>query len=336
VAATERLEKEYRALRESAGWVEVGREFLTVSGRDALSFLQSQCSQDLAALGMGDSTDTLVLEPQGKLVALVRATLTEDETLLLDTAAGYAEALRARLERFKLRVDARIEEVRWRCVAVRGASASAMVSQAAASAEVLKVPFSWNGVVGVDLLGLDPRPPAEAVRCSQEALESLRVEAGIPEMGKELDERTIPAEADLLERCVSFTKGCYTGQELVARLDARGNRVARRLRGLIVEATDDPREILGAKVRVGEKVVGHVTAAAWSPALGSVCALGYLHRDVAPPQFVEVLSGAGYEATGGEGGADAEEPEPGGGETVTGGTGAGVFRAEARELPLVV
>ncbi len=94
-------------------------------------------------------------------------------------------------------------------------------------------------------------------------------------MGAELDERTIAAEADLLDRSVSFTKGCYTGQELVARLDARGNRVARHLRGLVggrsAPAGADRRELgrpRGSEIVVEGKVVGTVTSSAWSPALG--------------------------------------------------------------------
>jgi folate-binding protein YgfZ len=153
----------------------------------------------------------------------------------------------------------------------------------------VSVPFGWGGVDGVDLLGADPVVSEAVRRCGDRAWEAVRVEAGIPVMGAELDERTIAAEAELLDRCVSFTKGCYTGQELVARLDARGNKVARRLRGMVVDASDGPPPVaVGAEVSVGQRVVGRVTSVSWSPTLDTVVALGYLHRDVAPLDAVEI------------------------------------------------
>jgi tRNA-modifying protein YgfZ len=180
-------------------------------------------------------------------------------------------------------------------------------------------PYEWNGVVGLDLIGEDPVIPPGARACSTEAFESLRVEAGIPEMAAELDERTIAAEADLLDRCVSLTKGCYTGQELVARLDARGNRVARRLRGLVVldasAVLGCPGDLVGAEVLVGEKRVGSVTSGAWSPSMGTFAAVGYLHRDVVPPCEVRLKVGAGA-------------PDTASGSEVS-------LRCEARELPMV-
>jgi folate-binding protein YgfZ len=104
-------------------------------------------------------------------------------------------------------------------------------------------------------------------------------------MGAELDERTIPAEAGIVERSVSFTKGCFVGQELVARIDSRGGNVPRRLRGLLVAGDDVPPA--GATVAVGEKEVGRVTSAARSPAQGPV-ALAYLGRAVEVPATVAV------------------------------------------------
>ena len=109
---------------------------------------------------------------------------------------------------------------------------------------VLALPFDWNGWTGVDLLGpgdvvlgTDELPPG-LVRCGAEAVEACRIVAGVPAMGTELTAKTIPAETGMVERTVSFTKGCYTGQELVARIDARGSNVPRRLVGLVL-ASDD-------------------------------------------------------------------------------------------------
>jgi folate-binding protein YgfZ len=133
--------------------------------------------------------------------------------------------------------------------------------------------------------------------CGADAWLSRRVEAGIASMGAELDEHTIAAEAELLDRTVSFTKGCYTGQELVARLDARGNKVARHLRGLVLgpQPRDAPPVVAGSELVAddapGAKSVGTVTSAAWSPALGCHVALGYVRRAVEPGSLLQVRTG---------------------------------------------
>ncbi|MGH9063564.1 MAG: YgfZ/GcvT domain-containing protein, partial [Acidimicrobiales bacterium] len=153
----------------------------------------------------------------------------------------------------------------------------------------------WPGVAGIDLMGEDVEVPPGVRLCGTEALAALRVEAGVPAMGRELGERTIPAEAGLVEGSVSFTKGCYTGQELVARLDARGSRVPRRLRGVMVtlEALGDrPAPGPGAELVGGERVVGELTTVALSPGLEAVVALAYVRREVEPPAGVELRWGA--------------------------------------------
>jgi len=293
-----------------ARWLE--RDVVVVSGPDAVEYLQGQCSQDVAALGVGATADALLLSPQGKLEALVRVTRTAPDALVVDSEGGFGDVVLARLQRFKLRVKVTLERGAWPCLALRGPGAAACVGSPGAPSPLV-LPFSWNGVVGVDLLGATPELPAAAVECSPDAWEALRVEAGIPAMGSELDDRTIAAEADLLERCVSFSKGCYTGQELVARLDARGNRVARRLCGLVLGAGEDgsPPVGRGDELVVGEKVVGSLTSVAWSPALGRTVALGYVQRAVVPPATLDVRVRAAPTGAG----------EP--------------VRAEVRALPLV-
>jgi folate-binding protein YgfZ len=273
------------------GALKLERDVVRVAGTDAVEFLQGQCSQDLTVLETKASADALLLSPQGKLEALVRVTRLGDEELLVDVDAGYGDAVRARLDRFKLRVKVVIEPLGWHCLALRGPGASEAASGGVAGpGSSLVLPYEWNGVVGVDLLGEAPEAPPGARPCGRDAWESIRVEAGIPAMGAELDERTIAAEAHLLERCVSLTEGCYTGQEVVARLEARGNRVARRLRGLVIEKAASGVAVIprGSEVSLGDKVVGSVTSCAWSPTLGTMCALGYLHRNVTPPCSVEI------------------------------------------------
>jgi len=286
---------DYDALRHGAGARLVERDVIALSGPDARSYLQGQCSQDTDALAVGGSADALVLGPQGKVDALVRVTRTGDDDFVLDVEGGFGAALAERLERFKLRVKVTIDTLDWRCVAVRGPQSAPLAP--ARDGSGVTVPgvqvapaFSWNGVEGFDLLGEGPEIPAGVRPCSVEAWEAVGVEAGIPVMGSELDERTIPAEADLLERCVSFTKGCYTGQELVARLDARGNKVARHLRGVVLDPSAglSAGATRGATVERDGKTVGTITSAAWSPSTGGVVALAYVHRAVAPGDRVEV------------------------------------------------
>jgi folate-binding protein YgfZ len=305
------LAADYDALRHGLGAHRLGRDVLAVAGPDAVAYLQGQCSQDVAALGVGGSAEALLLEPDGKLCALIRVVREADDAFVIDTDAGFGPAVAARLARFRLRTKVEVAERDWPCVALRGPAAAAL----AAPAGVRALPVGFGGVVGVDLLGpgAESAVPDAARWCGDEAFEALRIEAGIPVMGKELDGRTIAAEAGLLDRTVSFTKGCYTGQELVARLDARGNRVARRLCGLVVEGTAeavDPGRLLGAAVTSPEgREVGRVTSAAWCPGLGRPAALAYLHRSLAVPGPVTV--------------AVADGPD-------------GSFPAEARTLPLVV
>ena len=289
------FDEDYRSLRHDVGAVPLGRDLLRVSGVDALEYLQGQLSQDVAALDVGESADSLILTPQGKLDALVRVSRPGPDELVIDVDGGFGAAVAARLARFKLRVKVDIEPLAWRVLALRGPRAASVGAPARHRAGTALAPaFSWNGVSGVDLLG--EAPEIDEVRvCSAPAWESIRVEAGIPVMGAELDDRTIAAEADLLDRAVSFTKGCYTGQELVARLDSRGNRVARHLRGLVVGRSTrplgaTPNEIVtpGSDIVLDGKVVGSVTSSAWSPELGCPVALGYVHRSVATPTTVEL------------------------------------------------
>lgn len=319
------LLEDYRALRHALGARLLARDVLSVSGSDAAAYLQGQCSQDLAGLGVGRGVDSLLLEPDGKLCALVRVVRTAEDAFVVDVEGGYGETVAQRLARFRLRSKVTIEPVAWSCVALRGPQTAGAVSGGAGSSDPpgdapYRIPVSWNGTGGVDLLGpgAEDAVPPGARWCGEGAWEALRVEAGIPSMGRELDGRTIAAEAGLVERTVSFSKGCYTGQELVARLDARGNRVARRLCGLVVGATgdDEPLDVAllaGAAVLVEgrDAPAGTVTSAAWSPALAAPVALAYLHRSVEVPGPVSLVT------PGAPPGAGAQPP------------------AEARTLPLV-
>ncbi|MGC8472040.1 MAG: YgfZ/GcvT domain-containing protein [Acidimicrobiales bacterium] len=284
----------YEALRHGVGAYRVAVDTVSVAGRDATAYLQGQLSQDISPLEIGGCAPALLLEPDGKLSAFVRVTRTSDDAYVLDTDAGFGDAVMARLQRFKLRTKVAIEGLDWPCIALRGERVGGGPAGGAShgAGPPFVLPVDWNGVRGVDLLGpgADALVPADASWCDAAAWEALRVEAGIPKMGAELDSRTIAAEAHLVERTVSFTKGCYTGQELVARLDARGSRVARRLCGIIAgdAGPGEAEELVGAVLWTPDagKVVGRCTSASWCPGLGHVGALAYLHRSVDLPSVV--------------------------------------------------
>ena len=243
-------------------------------------------------------------------------TRTDGQGFVLDVEGGYGPAVAARLRRFLLRSKVEMEPLAWRCLSLRGAAvgeAAAGLLAVLAERGVLALPFDWNGWTGIDLLGpedvvLGPDAgdlPRGIVACGAEAVEACRIASGIPAMGTELTGKTIAAEAGLVARTVSFTKGCYTGQELVARIDSRGSNVARRLVGLVAPAGPPADEPLAAGMTLhagaapgddgaaDDKVVGTITSAAWSVELGAWVALGYLHRNAEAPGPVRVRTGDG-------------------------------------------
>ena len=310
------LEHDTAALRKGAGAFRAARDVLAVRGPDAEEYLQGQLSQDVVVLAVGATADSLLLEPDGKLSALLRVTRTDGQGFVLDVDAGYRDAVVARLRRFLLRAKVELESLDWRCLSLRGAGvdeAAGGLLTVLAERGVLALPFEWNGWTGVDLLGpsdvvLGPEGldlPAGIVACGADAVEACRIVSGVPAMGAELTPKTIPHEAGVVARTVSFTKGCYTGQELVARIDSRGGNVPRRLVGIVAPA--GPPEVValspGMTLHAGEapegdaaaedKVVGTLTSAAWSVELGAWVALGYLHRNVAAPGPARVRSGDG-------------------------------------------
>jgi folate-binding protein YgfZ len=284
---------------------------VVVTGADAFSFLQSLVSQDVDALSDGQGAHTLLLTPQGKLdvdFALLRV---GDEAWLV-CEGGFGEQLATSLDRFKIRVDADVQlradlgvlairgpDAVW---SARGAGLDVPDDQHAHSrhgdALVVRVPWSFDD--GVDVIGTAAHlDDAEAALRSaglpvtdEEGFEALRIAAGVPRMGAELDGSTIPQEAFLELDAVSFSKGCFLGQELVCRIDTRGhvNRYLRSLRGL--GELPPP----GTELVAGDKVVGTVTSSAVGSG-GAPIALAYVRREIEPPGAVELRwDGGGGEA----------------------------------------
>ncbi|MDQ3574876.1 MAG: hypothetical protein M3378_01980 [Actinomycetota bacterium] len=277
---------DYTALRREVGAVWLARDFVKVHGPETFSWLQGQLSQDLSGLEVGNAVESFLLQPQGKVDAMVRVTRTGDEEAVIDVDAGFGAAVAERLNRFKLRVKAEVEPLDWRCLALRGPRSHDLEPVTG-----LVVDADWPGLPGVDVIGVDPGVPDGVRLCGEEAWQAVRVEAGVPVMGAELTERTIPAEAGVVERTISFTKGCFTGQELVARIDSRGGNVPRRLRGVVLAPAGLPPGLLppvGATIVVGDKEMGSLTSVAESLDLGAPVALAYVRREVVPPVDAEV------------------------------------------------
>lgn len=226
----------------------IARDVVAVSGTDACSFLQGQLSQDVEAIEPGGGAWSLILQPQGKVDAWVRVARLADASFLLDVDRGYGNAVLARLDRFKLRVRAELESLGLRACDVDE------------SAD-LEAPLSALRPVRLDAEPADVAPSDE--------WDALRVRLGIPAMGRELTADTIPEEVGLVDVSVSFTKGCYTGQELVARIDSRGRNVPRRLRRVVLE-DDDGTLSDGDALEADGRVVGSVTTAAGATALAFV------------------------------------------------------------------
>ena len=267
----------YAALVSGAAAVRLDRDAVRVGGPDAIAFLQGQLSQDVVALSTGSSAWSLLLQPQGKVDAWLRVTRISPDEVVLDVDGGWGEAVIARLTRFRLRTKAEIEPLAWRCVALRGPGAPADLATPPTGTAVV-AGARWPLVGGVDLLGLDPAVPDGMPEVGVDAFEVRRIEAGLPRMGAELTERTIPAEAGVVESSVSFTKGCYTGQELVARIDSRGGHVPRLLRSVVLEGIVAD----GSPLEVDGRVVGALTSVAAHPD-GHAVGLASVRRDVEPP-----------------------------------------------------
>ena len=215
---------------------------MRVQGRDAADFLQRMVSNDVLA---GEHCEALLLTPKARVIAPLVVWRRADDDFLLLTEPELGETVRAHLTRMRFAAKCEIVPEEHTSTIVFGSEEG--------------IPTSDFGVPAAEVLDAD----IEAT-VGDEELERLRIEAGTPRWGREIDDRVLPAEAGLTERAVSFTKGCYPGQEPIARQHYRG-KVNRRLRVLEV---DDA--LVDAEVVHGEKGVGRVTSAVPGLALAFV------------------------------------------------------------------
>ena len=228
-----------------------------------MSYLQRMLSNDIEALGQGEACDALLLTAKARVIATTTVWRRGADDYLLLTEPSLGDALLAELRRFRFAAKLELEPETHLSTLVLGDEAPPGAIR--------------NGDYGLPAYELlDGDPPADAVPIDDDALERLRIEALTPRVGREIDDRVLPAEAGLEERAISFTKGCYPGQEPVARLHYRGH-ANRELRVLEIEGDELPE--YDAPLTAGDAVVGRVTSAVRAPG-GTIVALGYVRREV--------------------------------------------------------
>lgn len=205
-------------------WVPLQRDVITATGADARTYLHSQLSQDIASMRVGETRQSLLLQPTGKLDGIIRITCVEGETFVLDVDAGCGDAVLARLNRFKIRVKVELSLGRESWTAIRNVQSPLPGSFPA---------WRCDGTAA-DLRG--ESVGAEITQGSNEDFEEARIVAAWPTMNVDVTESSIPAETGIIDVAVSFTKGCYPGQELVERMDSRGSIAPRQLHSVVVDA----------------------------------------------------------------------------------------------------
>jgi len=298
---------EHRVLRDGAGLVDRSeRGKLALSGAGAIDFLNGQVTNELADLRVGEGRYAAFLTHKGKMLGDLRILAVGEgdaapQELLLDTERVALQALFDMINRFKVGYEVQLHKrtlQRGLLSLIGPESASVAGAARLGRAEHDSVTVELEGVgclavrtdAGVDLICeaedtgrlTDVLLERGAASVSTEAAECVRIESGRPRFGIDIDESTIPQEAGLNERAVSFAKGCYVGQETVARLHYRG-KPNRHLRGLRLSAP----ALGGMEIYLGERSVGRVGSVASSPDLGPI-ALALLRREAAPGAQVGV------------------------------------------------
>jgi folate-binding protein YgfZ len=307
---TDELAGEYRALTQDCGLVDRSeRGKLALTGTDRKTFLAGQVTNDIVGLAAGTGCYAAFLTHKGKMLGDLRVLAAEDDgaepELLLDTERSTLQALFDLVRRFKIGYDVELHK---RTVQRGLLSLAGPGARAIAGAEDLPDDehahrageIAGHAVrlivtdTGIDVLCeadatdavRDALLTAGATPVSEAAAEIVRVERGRPRYGVDADDSTIPQEAGLNARAVNFTKGCYVGQETVARLFYRG-KPNRHLRGLKLSEPAPS----GAELKLGERVVGKLASSLVSPTFGPI-ALALVRREASPGDTVEVAGGA--------------------------------------------
>jgi folate-binding protein YgfZ len=293
-AVTVELDAQHRQLREECGLLDrSGRGKLRLKGGEAAEYLQGQLTNDIEALDAGEGCYAALLDRKGHMQADMRVLRVADDEIWVDTEAEALPAARRHLEMYKVGREVEVEDVtEARAILSLIGPRSAELAGAPPLPEHACEELSVEGIeclavgtaLGIDLIaaaGESERlrrflAEAGAPAVDPGAVEILRIEAGTPRFGAEMDSSTMPAEAGIVETAVNFEKGCYIGQETVARLHYRG-KPNRHLRGLQLSAPTAP----GAALLAGEKEVGRVGGSCVSPVHGPI-ALAILRREAEP------------------------------------------------------
>lgn len=298
------------ALRQGAGVIaRTGAGRILLTGTDRRSYLQGLLTNDIEALTPGTGCYAAMLTAQGRMMTDMRV-LELGDAILLDVPRHVATAIRDHLDRFVFSEDVQVEDVTAARaeIGVYGPRALDVLVEAGTQGGM---PAAWfdatrvriadrhavivrsdeAGVPGYGVL-LDAAHVeavtaallgAGGVRAEEADVEAVRIESGRPRFGPDMGPDTIPLEAGLEDRAISRSKGCYVGQEVIVRVQDRGQgRVARRLVGLTLDA-GAPMPAARDRILSGGRDVGAVTSAIWSPALARPIALGYVHRDFTSP-----------------------------------------------------
>jgi folate-binding protein YgfZ len=295
------IDGQYRAIKEGAGVLErSGRGMLSIRGPDAAEFLQGQLTNDIEALEPDSGCYAALLDRKGHMQADMRVLRLGNGDLWIDTEPEALATLERHLRMYSIGREVVIEDVgeEWAILSVIGPAAHEAAATGPLSPEHAQRLHEREGVeilavatdLGVDLIVRSDQAEkarrllasAAAVDVTEAAAEIARVESGRPRFGREMTTATIPQEAAIEERAVSFTKGCYIGQETVARLHYKG-RPNRHLRGLRLDAPVSD----GDEIRLGDREVGRVGTAVLSPAHGPI-ALAIVRREAEPGARVEI------------------------------------------------
>ena len=301
MAALVELDAQYRQLREECGLLDRSeRGKLVISGPEAAEYLQGQLTNDTEALEPGDGVYAALLDRKGHMQGDMRVLRPgEEPDLWLDTESEAIDAVRRHLAMYKIGRQVEVADVSEErailsLIGPRAVEIAGSAPLPENACEAVTIGGAKCLAVGTGA-GIDVFAPAAerdrvweallaagAAEVSSEAAEILRIENGRPRFGAEMGTETMPAEAGIVEQAVSFTKGCYIGQETVARLHYKG-KPNRHLRGLKLSAPARP----GEPLRLGEKEVGSLGSAAVSPAFGPI-GMAILRREAEPGATVAV------------------------------------------------
>jgi folate-binding protein YgfZ len=297
---------------------------ITVAGADRRSYLQGLLTNDVASLEPGRGCYAAYLTAQGRMIADAYVYELGD-VILLSVARAAKDTVLAKFDQFIFSEDVQLGDVTdtFAQIAVIGSGAAGalagVLSAAIGSLDALPEHGSTRtttaegaaaivtritdaGADGYDVYVeraaagplIASLTAAGARALDPASADALRIEAGVPLFGRDMDEETIPLEAGIESRAISFTKGCYVGQEVIIRVMHRGHgRVARRLVGLRIGGDDVPAD--RTPIRSGDRDIGMVTSAAFSPSQKAAIALGYVHRDFVEPGTAVTIDGRAAE-----------------------------------------